>query len=307
MAKFALEAAIGNLNVFHYNFDASSMEISESSETSVEVADMQGDRMVLSGTGFEFDSGDPTAGTVTKAEFFDSDGDLLLTITDLDLALDDLSMTNVLGNFFLFEQGRDTFTGSSTGDFIMFADNKGNDKIFGLGGNDYILGSDGKNTIDGGAGNQDVLTYSMIIYEAGMKGITADLEDGSVINPWGKADKVKNIEDVRGTKFADTFIGTNKNEHFAGLEGNDTFTGGKGNDQFDYSDDSGKDKITDFGNGDDSMELAGLGVGDFGELKGLMEQKGKNVVINFGDGDVLTFLNFDRDDFSKNDFTIYDF
>jgi Ca2+-binding RTX toxin-like protein len=147
----------------------------------------------------------------------------------------------------------------------------------------------------------------MIIYEAGMKGITADLEDGSVINPWGKVDKVKNIEDVRGTKFADTFIGTNKNEHFAGLEGNDTFTGGKGNDQFDYSDDSGKDKITDFGNGDDSMELAGLGVGDFGELKGLMEQKGKNVVINFGDGDVLTFLNFDRDDFSKNDFTIYDF
>ena len=42
-------------------------------------------------------------------------------------------------------------------------------------------------------------------------------------------------------------------------------------------------------------------------LPDLMEQKGNNVVIDFGDGDVLTFLKFDKGDFNKADFTIYDF
>lgn len=309
MAKFKLEKEIGELSLFHYNYDAASMDVVSKSATKLEIADMQGDRVVYSGTGFAFDGDEATAGKVKKVEFFNANGDLLLTITNGSYKLADLSPTNVLFNFSIFEKGNDTFTGSSAGDWIMYGDNKGNDKIFGLGGNDYILGSDGKNTIDGGAGNKDVLTYSLIDYGAnpGVKGVKVDLSKGEAINPWGKKDTITGIEDVRGTKFADTFVGTRKDEHFGGLEGNDTFKGGKGKDQFDFAAGMDKDKIKDFGNGDDSVELAGLGVSNFNQLKGMMEQKGKNVVIDFGDGDVLTFLNFDKDDFSKSDFTIYNF
>lgn len=307
MAKFKLEKAIGELNIFHYNYDSPSMAVVAKSAKKLEVADMNGDKVVYSGTGFKYDGDDPTAGKVTKVEFFNGNGDLLLTITDASYKLADIQVSGVQSNFNLFEKGNDTFTGSSVGDFIMYGSNKGNDKIYGMGGNDYILGSDGKNTYDGGKGDKDVLTYSMIHYEQGVKGVKVDLSKGEAINPWGKKDTITGIEDVRGTKFADTFIGTRKNEHFGGLEGNDTFTGGKGKDQFDFARGMDKDKIRDFGNGDDSIELAGLGVSNFNQLKGLMEQKGQNVVIDFGDGDVLTFLNFDKDDFVKADFTIYNF
>lgn len=305
MAKFKLQKEIGELNLFHYNYDTASMEVVAKSAKKLEVADMNGDKVVYSGTGFQYDGDDPTAGKVTKVEFFNGNDDLLLTISDASYKLTDIMVSGVQSNFNLFEKGNDTFTGSSAGDVIMYGTNKGNDKIYGMGGNDYIMGSDGKNLIDGGKGNMDVLTYSMVHYEQGVKGVKVDLSKGEAINPWGKKDTITGIEDVRGTKFADTFIGSQKNEHFGGLGGNDSFTGGKGKDRFDFGPGMGKDKITDFGNGDDSIELSLLGVSNFNQLKGLMEQKGKNVVIDFGNGDVLTFLNFDKDDFVKDDFTIY--
>ena len=307
MAKFTLDKNIGNLNIFHYNYDSTSMEVTSQSDTIIEVADTNGDKVIYTGTGLALEGGEPTGGTVKKIEFFDSDGDLLLTISGGSYKLTDILISGVEANFDLFEKGNDTFTGSSVGDVIMYGQNRGNDKIFGLGGNDYIQGSDGKNIIDGGAGNADVLTWSNITYESGMKGVKVDLTKGEALNPWGKIDTITGIEDVRGTKFADTFIGTSKNEHFGGVGGNDTFTGGKGKDRFDFANGDGKDKITDFGNGDDSIELASFGVFTYGALKGMMQQKGDNVVIDFGDGDVLTFLKFDKGDFTKADFTIYDF
>ncbi|MGV3551922.1 hypothetical protein [Rhizobium sp.] len=307
MAKFALEKKIGNLNVFHYNYNLATMEIVSSTATKIQVADADGDKVVYTGTNLDLESGEPVGGTVKKVEFFNANGDLLLTISGASYKLTDIQLTGVQSNFNLFEKGNDTFTGSSTGDVILYGSNRGNDKIFGLGGNDYIMGSDGKNTFDGGAGNSDVLTWEGITYEAGMKGVKVDLSKGTALNPWGKTDTLIGIEDVRGTKFADKFIGSSKNEHFGGQGGNDTYTGGKGKDQFDFGLGGGKDKITDFGNGDDSVELANLGVSTFTKLKTLMDQVGKNVVIEFDSGDTLTFLNFNKSDFTKADFTIYDF
>lgn len=309
MAKFQLEAEIGELMLLHYNYDSASMAVTSKSSTSLEIADMQGDRVVYSGSGFTFDGNKPTGGNVTKVEFFNPGGDLLLTISDAGFKLADLSTTDVLSNFGIFEKGKDTFTGSEAGDVILYGDNKGNDRILGLGGNDYIMGSAGKNIIDGGEGDRDVLTFSNIDYASnkGIAGINANLETGEVLNPWGKVDKVTGIEDVRGTKFADIFVGSDRNEFFSGLEGNDTFTGGGGNDLFEFSDGSDKDRIRDFGNGDDVVELYVQAVSTFEQLQGLMVQKGKNVVIDFGNGDVLTFLKFDKNDFVSDDFTIYDF
>jgi Ca2+-binding RTX toxin-like protein len=285
------------------------MAIDTQTSKKLEISDANGDSVVYSGSGFSFDGEEATGGKVTKIQFFNGDGDLLLTISDAAYKLTDIIVSSVQANFDLFEKGKDTFTGSSIGDLIMYGSNKGDDTIFGLGGNDYIQGSDGRNTIDGGAGDKDVLTYSNIDYGAnpGLKGIKADLDRGEVVNPWGKVDEVSGIEDIRGTKFADTFTGSKGDEFFSGLQGNDTFTGGKGADTFEYTGGCDKDKITDFGNGDDSVELYDSGVANFNQLKGLMEQKGKNVEIDFGGGDVLTFLNAKTGDFAKGDFEIFAF
>lgn len=308
MAKFQLEAEIGELMLLHYNYDSASMAVTNKSATSLEIADVQGDRVVYSGSGFAFDGNKATGGNVTKVEFFNPDGDLLLTVSDASFKLADLSATDMLSNFSIFEKGKDTFTGSDVGDVILYADNKGNDRILGLGGNDYIMGSAGRNFIDGGEGDRDVLTFSNIDYarNKGITGINAKLETGEFVNPWGKIDAVTGIEDVRGTKFADIFVGSDRDEFFSGVGGNDTLTGGKGSDLFEFADGSDKDKITDFGNGDDVVELYVQAASTFDELQGMMVQKGKNVVIDFGNGDVLTFLKFDKNDFSSDDFTIFD-
>jgi len=308
MAKFQLEAEIGDLMLLHYNYDSASMAVKSKSTTSLEIADVQGDRIVYSGSSFTFDGNKATGGNVTKVEFFNPGGDLLLTISDASFKLAGLSATNVLSNFNIFEKGKDTFTGSEIGDVILYGDNKGNDRILGLGGNDYIMGSAGRNVIDGGEGDRDVLTFSNIDYarNKGVTGINANLEKGEVVNPWGKIDKVTGIEDVRGTKFADIFVGSDGNEFFSGLEGNDTFTGGGGNDLFEFADGNDRDRITDFGNGDDVVELYVQAVSNFAQLKDMMVQKGKNVVVDFGNGDILTFLRFDKNDFASDDFTIYD-
>jgi Ca2+-binding RTX toxin-like protein len=306
MAKFKLEKDIGELMLFHYNYDSASMEVMSQSSTKIEVADNNGDKVVYTGAGLAIEGDEPTGGKVKKIEFFDSDGDLLLTISDGTFKLTDILITEVQLNFNLFEAGNDTFTGSSVGDVIMYGNNLGNDKIFGLGGNDYIQGSDGKNMYDGGKGDEDVLTWSNVTYEAGMKGVKVDLVKGEAVNPWGKDDTITGIEDVRGTKFADTFVGSNRDEQFDGLGGNDTFTGGKGVDRFEFGFGMGKDKILDFGNGNDLVAL-GIGIDDFKELKAMMDQKGKNTVIDFGEGDILTFVNVNKGDFAKGDFIIYEF
>lgn len=304
MAKFVLEKEIGELVGFYINYDSASMEVDVQTDKKLEVSDFNGDKVVYTGTGFVFESGEATAGKVTKIQFFNGDGDLLLTISNAAYKLTDILISGVEANFDLFEKSNDTFIGSSAGDWIMYGDNKGDDTIFGKGGNDYIMASDGRNTIDGGEGEHDVLTYSNIDYKSGLKGIKADLGKGEVVNPWGKTDDVTGIEDVRGTKFADRFVGSNRDEFFAGLEGNDRFTGGKGADNFEFNVSDDKDTITDFGNGDDTMTLYNLGVSNFKQLKAMMDQDGKDVVIDFGGGDVLTFLNIAKGDFAKGDFEI---
>jgi serralysin len=304
MAKFKLEKEIGNLNSLVYNYNTAAMGIDESSSTSITISDSDGDRIVYTGKNLTLESGTPTGGTVTKVEFFDDEGALLLTISGAKYKLIDIDLNQVLSNFNLFEKGNDTFTGSSTGDVIMYGANAGNDKIYGLGGNDYIYGSAGSNLFDGGAGNKDVVTWELITYKAGMKGVIVDLAKGTALNPWGKTDTLVDVEDIRGTKFNDVFKGSSKNEFFSGQDGNDTYTGGKGKDEFEFSRGGGKDKITDFGDGDDTVSLYGMELPDFRALKGLMEQSGNNVVIDFGGGDILTLLNTKKGDFNAADFDL---
>ncbi|PKO91950.1 MAG: hypothetical protein CVU15_10250, partial [Betaproteobacteria bacterium HGW-Betaproteobacteria-1] len=130
----------------------------------------------------------------------------------------DATMTNIMGT-----QAGQTLNGTA-----------GNDLIDGLAGDDIINGGDGNDIIYGGAGN-DTLSG----------GTGNDRLDGGVGN--------------------DTLDGGDGDDVLIGGAGNDTMTGGLGADVFKWSlADAGtagapaQDVITDFGNGEDRLDLRDL-------------------------------------------------
>lgn len=93
-------------------------------------------------------------------------------------------------------------------------------------GNDTIYGGGGNDVIDGGA-NNDTISY----YKVGdATGVTVDLSDNA--NNAGEAagDTITNVENVHGTRGADTITGDGNANILDGDEGDDILAGGAGND-----------------------------------------------------------------------------
>jgi Ca2+-binding RTX toxin-like protein len=115
----------------------------------------------------------------------------------------------------------------------------------------------------------------------------------------------------RGDEESNILTGTNKADKIWGEGGNDTITGGKGNDKleggagkdtFVFGEKSGKDVITDFDVKKDVLEIA-KGLNGIKKAKDVLkhaDQKGKDVVIDLGDGNKITLKNVDIDDLKKN-------
>jgi Ca2+-binding RTX toxin-like protein len=83
---------------------------------------------------------------------------------------------------------------------------------------------------------------------------------------------------------------------FGGI-GDDRLTGGLQADMFAFEKHTGDDVITDFDVDGSNHDFIGIVKGThFTE-----EQHGKNLVLDFGDGDTLTLLNVDKHDFSNAD------
>ncbi len=148
----------------------------------------------------------------------------------------------------------------------------GNDTIYGRGANDTIYGYDGHDALYGGRG-RDIL-------EGG---------DGH--------DRL-----VGGTG-KDELDGGLGDDVLYGGAGKDTLTGGAGDDTFVYNSGDGHDRITDFGDGEDRIDLIGFsGITEFSQLSA--RQDGDDVVIEFpghGDGSI-TLEDFDLSDLDANDF-----
>jgi len=134
--------------------------------------------------------------------------------------------------------GADTLLGSSGNDLLIGGD--GNDALSGGAGNDVLRGGLGNgDTMDGGAGSEDLLDFSdgtlavnfTLVQSAALTGIangTAGL---------GNNDTYQNIEGVIGTGLADTLTGSASNDIIRGGGGNDTLDGAGGTgDLLDFSD-----------------------------------------------------------------------
>lgn len=150
-------------------------------------------------------------------------------------------------------------------------------------GDDGIYGNSANNMLKGGGGKDWLFGF----------GGADDLIGG------GKRDKLSGSggnDDLNGGGGRDRLKGGNGRDDFFGGKGNDKHTGGKGADTFyfDTTVRSGKDKITDFEDGKDMIEIAGGG-------KVTWSRDGDDTVVVWNKGQV-TLLGVDEGLINNDDF-----
>lgn len=99
----------------------------------------------------------------------------------------------------------------------------------------------------------------------------------------------------------DRLLGRGGEDTLNGGGAHDVLTGGSGNDTFLFPAGNDKDTITDF-DADGGIGFQDLIGRAFADLDSTTED-GKNVILDFGDGDVLTLLNVEPEQITAADFT----
>ena len=157
-------------------------------------------------------------------------------------------------------KNKSTLTGTNAADVLTVKHSQVNVKA--VKGNDKITVSKGtSNVLYGGAGN-DTIT----IGKSAGKGNKVYGDAGN--------DTVK-----VNTKYGVTINGGAGNDKLYGGKGNDTFTGGKGKDTFFYANGGGKDTITDYQAGQDTLQITSGSIS-----KTAIAKNKKDLVFNVGKG-----------------------
>ena len=245
------------------------------------------------------------SGTIDPASGGDATGDKFASIE------------NLVGSAF-----NDVLTGSAAANALK-----------GGNGNDTLEGRGGADVLDGGAG-ADKASYA-----SSVAAVTVNLTTNTASGGDAAGDKFSSIENLKGSAFADKLSGSagdNRiwggsgndaidgglgNDNLAGDAGNDTLiggigldtlfggtgndllTGGADKDVFVFKTGSQADRITDFLDGTDKIDLAGFAaVTDFADLMANHAvQSGSAVVISYG-SDELTIENFTLAKMDASDF-----
>ncbi|MDX2307720.1 MAG: right-handed parallel beta-helix repeat-containing protein [Hyphomicrobium sp.] len=232
---------------------------------------------------------DMLVGSATKDLIVGGDGaDQISGQDGDDLVEAGLGHDNALGgkgNDKLFgDAGDDVLNGNSGNDFV--AGDAGNDRLIGHAGDDRLEGGVGNDSIDGGSGNDSIaadLGNDTVNGGSGFDTLDFSLADASVsVDLVAKTargagtDSVSSIEAVTGSRYADSLMGDKNANIFDGGAGDDvirgfgasdTLVGGEGADRFvwgaakDVIDSGvylGMDRITDFRNGLDVLDVKAL-------------------------------------------------
>lgn len=146
----------------------------------------------------------------------------------------------------------DTVIGNSADNY--FEAYAGDDNLSGGDGQDTFEPGQGNDTIDGGTAfveyvGGDLVRYDREHEEGGSSGISVDLAAGTATDTFGSTDTLISIEEVEGSIFDDTILGSGAEEWLAGRDGNDyidavggienNLNGGAGNDTLIGSDEGG--------------------------------------------------------------------
>ena len=203
--------------------------------------------------------------------------------------------------------GDDTITGD-TGNETLFGGD-GADIIYALGGadslnggsgDDFLYGGQGGDTLDGGAGD-DKLRGNL-----GADVLNGE-DGGDDLRGGGGGDMLD------GGAGADYLLGENGADILYGGAGDDVLNGGGGGgvgdgfaDVFVYKDTAtdGYDRIKDFENGIDRIDLTDFGFSSFADVSALTSQISGGVKVNFGGGNVLLLEGLALGDFDVGDVLI---
>ncbi len=205
------------------------------------------------------------------------------------------------GNDTLYgNEGTDQLYGEGGDDIIYMQDNDisyggdGNDEIYGSIANDILIGGTGDDILDGQGG---IDTAS---YRDALSGVVINLSLGYADNIDMGYDTFISIENLEGSIFDDTLIGTNAANVLDGNSGNDTLDGGANNDTLNGGDGSdiligGSDRDFLYGDdGDDQLD-GGTGndsiYGGDGEDTVLFSSNSSNFIIYRDNENYLTILN----------------
>jgi Ca2+-binding RTX toxin-like protein len=127
--------------------------------------------------------------------------------------------------------GDDTLAGGEGADVLIAG--LGIDHLFGQAGDDLLRGDFGPDELAGGKG-RDVASFAMATPPgpAGLDGVLVELEEGWAIGD-GRPDRLRGIEDVGGSAFADVINGDSGDNRIDGGPGPDRLQGGGGRDEMD--------------------------------------------------------------------------
>ncbi len=120
----------------------------------------------------------------------------------------------------------ESLTGSAFNDTLTGDINA--NKLNGGAGNDSLTGGDGNDTLDGGAGNDSLnggVGIDTADYTSATAGVTVAILAGGQNTVGAGTDTLTAVENLTGSKFADTLTGNAAANLLTGNEGNDTLTG----------------------------------------------------------------------------------
>lgn len=152
------------------------------------------------------------------------------------------------------EAGADMLRGGQGDDTIYGGAD--NDTAYGGGGHDYIRGEDGNDRIFGGSGN--------------------DIIRGG-----------RNDDTLLGAAGDDQLFGGSGDDRINGQAGDDRLTGSSGEDRFIFREGYDTDRILDFEDNVDTIDLSSFGFATVDEALDNARQSGSVVVFDFDSGDVL--------------------
>lgn len=218
---------------------------------------------------------------------------------------------NDANNYFLGLGGGDVLSGGNGDDKLEGA--RDGDVLSGDAGNDRLIGGAGADYLDGGDGI-DTADYTLDERQPmfgpprtpATEGVTVNLQTGTASGGDGEGDtttthqfdRLVNIENVIGSKFADTLIGNTGDNVLSGAAGDDVLAGGGGQDTLNGG--AGRDMAAYYGSTTGVIVSLGVasshpetfvsieGLAGSGHNDQLTGDAGDNRLVGQGGDDVLT-------------------
>ncbi|HFC05193.1 MAG TPA: hypothetical protein ENJ55_05755 [Rhizobiales bacterium] len=294
------------------------------------IASLSGNDVIEGGPGNDNIDGGNGNDTASYANA-ESGVNVYLSFTGRDTAgagIDTLtSIENLTGSAFndrLVGNGADNVLTGGAGNDILKGKG-GNDTFHGGDGDDKLVGGSGNDTLNGDAGT-DIL-YALAGTDTLNGGTERDFlyggRDADTLNGDDGDDELRGnlgndalnggtgSDDLRGGGGNDVLVGgagvdylfgENGDDFLTGGSGNDAMTGGVGADTFIFENNgSGFDRIKDFENGVDHIDLTAFGFAGFADVLAISSNATGGLRVDTGGGNVLFIENFTLTDWDASD------